>query len=247
MIFVKRRVSTWTPASLPSLAGWWDASDTATITASGGATSQWNDKSGNARHFTQGTGSAQPTTGTRTQNALNVLDFDGGDFMSAGDVIDIGSGDLTVACVAKVDVNGNFGLVCKALYGVTVGRWAILRDSGSYQALISDSGGSGTGPTKADSSTAARALLAVIDRGPTNGIVLAFNDVDQGATTQSDTADRDNTSYLLCGAYNNAAGTGAQSGYYLDGFIAEIVICQTALGSTDRASLQSYFATKWGL
>lgn len=73
----------WTPASLPSLVAWYDASDTATITESGGSVSQWNDKSGNANHLVQGTGSAQPTTGTRTMNSRNVLDFDGtSDFMT---------------------------------------------------------------------------------------------------------------------------------------------------------------------
>lgn len=55
---------------------WYDASDTDTITDAGsGAVSQWDDKSGNAEHLTQGTGSNRPTTGTRTQNSLNVLDF----------------------------------------------------------------------------------------------------------------------------------------------------------------------------
>ena len=56
------------------LAGWWDAADAATITASGGAVSQWNDKSGNARHVVQA-GAAKPVTGTRTIGGKNALDF----------------------------------------------------------------------------------------------------------------------------------------------------------------------------
>lgn len=54
---------------------WFDASDASTITESAGAVSQWDDKSGNALHATQGTGSSQPTTGVTTLNGLNVLDF----------------------------------------------------------------------------------------------------------------------------------------------------------------------------
>jgi hypothetical protein len=71
--------ASFSPLSISGLAAWYDASDLATITEASGSVSQWDDKSGNGRDLTQGTGSAQPTTGTRTQNGLNVLDFDGGD------------------------------------------------------------------------------------------------------------------------------------------------------------------------
>lgn len=80
---VSTSVSSWlnfTPLSLqPAI--WFDAADTSTITASSGAVSQWNDKSGNGRHVSQATSAAQPTTGTNTQNGLNVITFDGGDWL----------------------------------------------------------------------------------------------------------------------------------------------------------------------
>src|SRR5947207_2307813 len=60
------------PTSLPNLAGWWDAADTGSITGTTNA-SQWNDKSGNTRHFTQSNGSNQPYTNLRTINSLNAL------------------------------------------------------------------------------------------------------------------------------------------------------------------------------
>jgi hypothetical protein len=66
--------SLWTPAQITT-AAWYDASDDATITESGGSVSQWDDKSGNMLHVTQGTASNQPETGSRTINGLNVLDF----------------------------------------------------------------------------------------------------------------------------------------------------------------------------
>src|SRR5439155_19226332 len=69
-------------SSTPPVAGyaaWYDASDTSTITASSNAVSQWNDKSGNGYHLTQGTGSRQPLTNTDTINGLNVIKFDATD------------------------------------------------------------------------------------------------------------------------------------------------------------------------
>jgi hypothetical protein len=54
---------------------WLDAADTATIVESGGAVSQWNDKSGNGRNAVQATGANQPTTGAETLNGRNVLSW----------------------------------------------------------------------------------------------------------------------------------------------------------------------------
>jgi hypothetical protein len=68
-------VPPWTPAAETSLEAWYDASDPATITASAGAVSQVADKSGHGRHLVQATSSAQPTTGVRTVNGRNALDF----------------------------------------------------------------------------------------------------------------------------------------------------------------------------
>jgi len=54
---------------------WYDASDSDSITTSTGV-SQWNDKSGNANHVSQGTGSKQPTVLSATQNSLDGIEFD---------------------------------------------------------------------------------------------------------------------------------------------------------------------------
>lgn len=64
----------FTPDAL-SPALWLDASDTSTITESGGAVSQWDNK-GSLGNFTQATGALQPTTGATTLNGLNVVSFD---------------------------------------------------------------------------------------------------------------------------------------------------------------------------
>lgn len=72
-------VSNFNPANISGLQLWLDASDAATITQAAGLVSQWNDKSGNGNHATQGTGANQPTTGTRTIGGGNAIAFDGVD------------------------------------------------------------------------------------------------------------------------------------------------------------------------
>lgn len=71
----------FSPADLSPVL-WLDASNTSTITESGGAVSQW-DNLGSAGNFTQGTAAYQPTTGASTLNGLNVIDFAGDYFTSA--------------------------------------------------------------------------------------------------------------------------------------------------------------------
>lgn len=92
VIFINPYRFGFNPLSL-SPALWLDASDTSTITASAGAVSQWNDKSGNGRNMSQATSAAQPITGSATQNGLNVLSFDGSDHMTH----DAGSDAITLS------------------------------------------------------------------------------------------------------------------------------------------------------
>jgi len=68
----------WTPADLGALlALWLDADDASTITLNGTTVSQWNDKSGNARHASQATAANQPTYTTSGLNGKPVISFDG--------------------------------------------------------------------------------------------------------------------------------------------------------------------------
>lgn len=62
----------WTPAEI-STALWLDAADASTIILNGSNVSQWSDKSGNNRHATQATASAQPVYVANGLNGLGGL------------------------------------------------------------------------------------------------------------------------------------------------------------------------------
>jgi hypothetical protein len=67
----------WSPALiLPQLAGWWDSADLSSLSFGTGV-SQWRDKSGNDRHFAQGTGANQPAPSSLS--GLSGLYFGGAD------------------------------------------------------------------------------------------------------------------------------------------------------------------------
>lgn len=69
--------ASWLPTDVNGLVGWWDASDTDTITESSGKVSQWDDKGPYGYDLSQGTSDNQPLTGSNSQNTLNLITFDG--------------------------------------------------------------------------------------------------------------------------------------------------------------------------
>lgn len=90
----------WTPALTTTLL-WLDASDPSTIILNGSTVSQWSDKSGNARHFTQTTASSQPVYSTNQLNGNPILQFDGvDDFLDGGNILPATNG-LTTFFVAR--------------------------------------------------------------------------------------------------------------------------------------------------
>ena len=74
------------PTTIPGLQLWLDASDASTLydatsggslVAADGGVARWEDKSGNARHATQGTSGSRPLRKTAVQGGRDVLRFDG--------------------------------------------------------------------------------------------------------------------------------------------------------------------------
>ena len=68
---------TQVPKTIPNLFAWLDASDTSTITSSGGLVSNVRNKANTLMDFSQSTGANKPTTGASTINGKNVITFSG--------------------------------------------------------------------------------------------------------------------------------------------------------------------------
>ena len=83
--YVLNSRTSFSPASIPNLALWLDAADASTITVDGSNNvSEWRDKSGNARHLTQGTALNRPSYVTGVLNGLPVVRPDGvNDFLES--------------------------------------------------------------------------------------------------------------------------------------------------------------------
>ena len=78
---------------------WLDASDTSSISQSSGSVDSWTDKSTAGGGTVTNSGDNRPTTGTATQNGLNLLSFDGADDTLTGNAV-LSAGDDTYAYFA---------------------------------------------------------------------------------------------------------------------------------------------------
>lgn len=224
----------FTPSDISAQA-WYDAEDEDTITEAAGSVSQWDDKSGNARHLTQGTGGAQPETGVRTLNGLNVLDFDGSDRMSKSAFPIVGF-NVSIFMVAEIDTINNasdsiFSLDASKDFQFEANNATQFDGqidcTGASNPDVPLTGGPFPGPSiyNALMRVSGLRIEAFVD-----GVLRGSNSLIggiSGSQTLRIFADSGNTQFV-------------------DGAVAEVVIVSTA--TTDvRQKLEGYLAWKWEL
>lgn len=229
----------------PSL--WLDASDAATVISVSGAVSQWKDKSGNGLNFSQETSANQPVTGTRTQNALNVIDFNrsSSQWLTGGDIMDLGLGAFSIFGVVKFDdTSGASPWGKNVASGAADGRYGLYRDGGRlYGMYDSDTTASG-GVDVADSALTARVIGQVLTR---NSKSSTHELRVSGTSTIKNFTDTEKSWNLpdpwRIGRYSD----NSQFYFYFDGFIAELIVVLRSVSPAEVIFIESYLTAKWGL
>jgi hypothetical protein len=270
------------PTSVTGLQLWLDASDASTLydatsggslVAADGGVARWEDKSGNARHMTQGTSGSRPTRKTAIQNSLAVLRFDGGDSLSMPSSTAtfkfLHDGDSTVFVVFKAGTTAN----PDALYWVMSNnvsdnsidgktgfylRWddrtsanADLTDtlihvvSNVGQARFAGLAKNGfpantfaLATVRGDIANATIANRSQIRRNGGSALTLLTGDTNAGTAISTANASDD---------FTVGDQSGSTKGNGLVGDICEIVMYDSALADTERAAVESYLISKWGI
>jgi hypothetical protein len=237
-----------------------DAADASTITLNGSNVSQWNDKSGNARHATQSTAGLQPLYGSTVINSKPALRFasEGGaaqDSLTAS--ISVTQNTLSVYTVfQKTGSSGN----SKHRYGRIVSFWN-TNDNSNNPADYGNSNGfiaAFIGQQDTFSSVAAPNIvsfrngasitaqsLAYQNGGRIIGTILSGSSVsfrlDGNETTGTTTVTAMNSNQMLIGS--SPAGSDSE----MSGDISEVVVFLSALTTADSQRMEGYLAHKWGL
>ena len=211
------------PTEISGCVGWWDASDAASITQSVGLVSQWNDKSTAGNHATASS-TARPTTGTRSLNGKNVLDFDGTANAMATSLADAATQTVLFVAVSDVASGGrvwSYGTTNRGVFSDS-GTWAFWRQQTS-------------GPISFGATASATSPSVACALFTSNSSLTTFGNGAQGTT--NDPVDSSGATFNI----------GKESTSFHNGYIAEIVIYDTALSTADRARVEAYLAQRWGI
>lgn len=210
---------------------WLDASDTATITNAGaGAVSQWNDKSGNARHMTQGTSGNRPLTGTTTQNSKNVIVFDGtDDFLATGDLTLPQPASFYIVAEVTTNTASDTSLMAGGNFAYYFARTASTYFWKSY---------SGANLNSSTANDLAVHQFTVLHNGASGDIRLDGASIASGNTSTAS----------LTGAAGHVLTVGAApaAAQPFTGFVAEMLAFSSSLASSDQLNLEAYLKAKWG-
>lgn len=216
----------WTPDEITT-AQWFDAADSSTITLNGSTVSQWRDKSGNNRHASQATSSAQPTLTASGLNGLSVLTFDGGDNLPHGYGRPSGyaASVFVVASIAAglTGFRGIFSTGPTNAVGIMMLARGTTSNWGTYSTVWQPAASSilGAGPN----------ILEMVSAADDTGSFYINGAVD-GTWGSS---------------FGQTGTIGGETGQQIAGYIAEIVYCESALDTATRQKVEGYLAHKWGL
>jgi uncharacterized repeat protein (TIGR02543 family) len=243
----------WNPAQIAATA-WYDAADTGSIIASGGAVTRWNDKSGNNNHLSQADPTRQPISGLGVINGLNVIDFSQDYiFKSSGLGADIRS--VFMVHSNHVEINGSSpamillstaggGISTGDGYGPSTGAFA-----GEVLSVFDENTASFSKRQAASSST-----LPAIHAGAHLFTYALATDWFIGVDGSDNLRDlTSGTARKAMGFANSfSIGAGAREypgtvGFFYDGSVAEVILLDTAVSAAERRTIEGYLAHKWGL
>lgn len=227
-------IDLWTPADLPDLYMWFDASDASTITLSGSDVTQIDDKSGNNYHATQPVVSDAPEWGAALINGLNVLDFNKtNNHMVTGGVAAL---DRSMAIVAVYPT----GSATRVPTGV--------RDSANERSYIGQNGlksrfaAAEVGNIDGDSLLGNTTNVQVGYHNTAKVMRHYLNGTQDINTTFTGTIGSVENYYL--GNLNDA---GSPNNFVVfNGKLAEVVFTSNTISDLNREKLEGYLAHKWG-
>lgn len=221
--------------------GHWDAAVVSSIQQSGGVLTQWNDKSGNARHLTPGNG---PAYGSRSINGIVVPDFDGSNDYLLNTAIPYGTsnGDHTTSFFVghndAAAAAGHRGMLAGAVNFSNA--FYLANQSGGLRVATDKRNGAGLGHLSSAAVGTASPFVAaqrIIEDPPH----LVYHYQNSPPSSQSDNLAGGfdpNAGGILVGTYDAA-------GRYFDGGVAEIIFYGTNLTDQQVLDTLAYLEAKW--
>jgi hypothetical protein len=230
----------WTPSQI-STSAWYDASDTSTITESGGAVSEWRDKSGSLRHISQGSASAQPTLGT------DVVQFNGTtDYLWNSLPFMYANGELDVYVAGAINNTSDDRLLCEGSSTNNNPIYAIAQTDNSDASKMSS-----YIRNDANQQLAVQPDLSASGAFDDTLNLYQWRDTGSMLSGRVNGGTETSSGYTRSGTFTTdrfAMGTVLRSGTsaFIDADINEVIMTDN-LSDADRQKVEGYLAWKWGL
>lgn len=235
---------TWTPAQI-STSLWLDAADSSTLfdavsggslVAANGGIARWQDKSGNARHFTQSTSGSRPARKTAIQNSLDVARFDGTADYLESTFAAFGSDYAVVAVASGVVAMTSFTILSSRSKTASnpLNPQLAVSNGVNFMSARSDAGSISFGQISGVQGN----TWCLIGGDRVTNSVHAYLDGVAGSQTTA-TVGTTTTTVTTVGSLYPGTST---PGVFWSGDIGEIVVC----GSANRVIVEGYMAHRWG-
>ena len=219
-------IPAWTPAELTTQL-WLDAADSSTIEENGGKVSQWDDKSGNNNHATQGSSGNQPAYQANGWDGTKpALYLDGSnDNMTINGTFTNNSG--VAIMVYKPDNDNLYGL-----FTASRNSWTLYSNNSSYESTFRTGRLENVANGQMSSNDP---NIYMIEANSSAPIYTMYRDGTSIYSTTGNFTFEDNITALNFGGRN------------LKGWIAETILLDDIPSQEERQKLEGYLAHKWGL
>lgn len=245
LLGAKTASSAFSPTDISGCVLWLDADDAATITEASGEISQWDDKSGNGYDVTQGTAANKPSN-DGTRNSRTTIYFDGGDYLSGSISVDPSNCTVFMAWATDGTPGGNYygslslgaagGNDWNSADGISVN----VGDE-NYYTEIDHNGAPGPRWSGSGATPWHVASIVITRSAPT---VKLYTDGTLRDTAANGGVAGAATTVVVGARWLSGA---VSTSYPLTGDVGEIIIYNSPLSDADRATVEDYLMTKWGL
>lgn len=225
------------PTTVSGMAAWWAArKESFANNDPVGTVTDWT---GNGLSLTQTTASKKPLFLTSQKNGLPAFSGDGvDDFLSGGDILDIGTNSIHYFIVAKFDAtNGTRVALSKSVLTAGTGLYdacSIYTDA--WHVFTELPSGVNNPVTTGTPNTDWHLFEFVVDRN--SGFVELWVDGVQLGTDAIASGDASNTYRLLMFAYSGNASDTSET-FFMQGKIAEVWCWQRLLTGGERTTLRN--------
>lgn len=222
----------WDPSQLSSLVAWYDASDFASLTLSGSSVTQWADKSGAYDLTQRGSLSLPQYSSTGWDGTLPSIDFAGTGTKSLENSTQVTEPSLTIAGVFNANGTANSSRAFGIRHDTTATNSSTFAVSDDNTLRFDGSSRNGSIPAAAGKKirVASRSTSSVIDH------------IDGAVNISTSTTQPNIDGHISLGSV-----VVDPSLYTFNGELAEWLVCDAFISSTDREKIEGYLAHKWGL